>query len=53
MVTAERSTNGRHDYGFPALMTPIGFEAWREMNRPALTAMAEFNGKVFQNLAAI
>jgi hypothetical protein len=50
---AERSTNGRHDFGFPAPMTPIGFEAWVEMNRPALTAMAEFNGKVYENFAAM
>ena len=50
---AERSTNGRHDFGFPALMTPTGFEAWMEMNRPALTAMAEFNGKVYENFAAM
>src|SRR5262249_20771061 len=48
-IMAERSTNGRLDYGFPALMTPIGFEAYR----PALTAMAEYNGKVCENLAAM
>jgi hypothetical protein len=49
MEMAERLPNARHDYGFAALMTPIGFEAYR----PALSAMAEYNGKVCENLAAM
>jgi len=32
---------------------PLGFEALMEMQRPALTAMAQMNGKVYDNLAAI
>jgi hypothetical protein len=35
------------------MMLPIGFEALMELNRPALTAMAEMNGKVYDGLAAM
>ena len=48
----DKSNNG-HDFGFPPLMAPIGFEALMEMNRPALSAMAEVNGKVYENLATL
>jgi hypothetical protein len=46
-------TNGGRAEGFPALATPFGVEAFMELNRPALMAMAQVNGKVFENLAAI
>ena len=50
---AEKTTNGRADNGFPPLMLPFGLEALMEMNRPALSAMAEVNGKVYENLATL
>jgi hypothetical protein len=46
-------TNGGPAEGFPALAVPFGIEALMELNRPALTAMAQVNGKVYENLAAI
>lgn len=50
---AEKTTNGRADNGFPPMMLPFGLEALMEMNRPALAAMAEVNGKVYANIAAM
>lgn len=50
---AEKTTNGRADNGFPPLMLPFGLEALMEMNRPALAAMAEMNGKVYENIATM
>ena len=50
---AEKTTNGRADNGFPPMMLPFGLEALMEMNRPALSAMAEVNGKVYENLATL
>jgi hypothetical protein len=35
------------------MMLPFGLEALMEMNRPALAALAEVNGKVYENLAAM
>ena len=49
----DKSSNGRTDHGFTPMMMPIGFEQLMELNRPALTALAEVNGKVYDNLAAI
>jgi hypothetical protein len=46
-------TNGGRAEGFPALATPFGLEALMELNRPALAAMAQVNGKVYENLAAM
>jgi hypothetical protein len=46
-------TNGWRAEGSPALAMPFGLEALMELNRPALTAMAQVNGKVFENLAAM
>lgn len=37
----------------PAFTMPFGLEALMELNRPALTAMAQMNGKVYENLAAM
>jgi hypothetical protein len=47
----EKTTGGRA--GFSSLTTPFGLDALMELNRPALTAMAQVNGKVYENLAAI
>jgi hypothetical protein len=50
---AEKTTNGRTDNGFPPMMLPFGLEALMEINRPALAAMAEVNGKVYENIATM
>lgn len=50
---AETTTNGRAHNGLPPMMLPFGLEALMEMNRPALSAMAEVNGKVYENLATL
>ena len=49
----EKTTGGRADTVFSPLTMPFGLEALMEMNRPALTAMAQVNGKVYENLAAM
>jgi hypothetical protein len=49
----DKTTSGRAEVGFPPLMTPFALEALMEMNRPALSAMAQVNGKVYANLAAM
>src|SRR5262245_59686744 len=48
----EKSSNGRADHSFPQMPMPFGFEALMEMNRPALNAVAQMNGKVYDNIAA-
>jgi hypothetical protein len=48
----EKTTGGRADV-FSPLSMPFGLEALMEINRPALTAMAQVNGKVYENLAAM
>ena len=50
---AEKSTNGRADTGLPPVMLPFGLEAFMELNRPALAAMAQMNGKVYENIATM
>jgi hypothetical protein len=50
---ADKATNGRADMGLPHLMLPFGLEALMEINRPALAAMAEVNGKVYENIATM
>jgi len=47
------NTDGGRADGLPALAMPFGLEALMELNRPALTAMAQMNGKVYENLAAM
>lgn len=49
----EKTGNGRADLGFPPMMLPFGLEALMEFNRPALNAMAQMNGKVYENIAAM
>jgi Phasin protein len=50
---AEKITNGRADNGFPPMMLPLGLEALMELNRPALSVMAEVNGRVYENLVTL
>ena len=50
----EKSSNGRAEFAFPPMMTmPFGFEALMEFHRPALTAAAQMNGKVYDGIAAM
>jgi hypothetical protein len=49
----EKTTNGRADTGLPPVMLPFGLEAFMELNRPALAAMAQMNGKVYENIATM
>jgi len=50
---ADKTTNGRAEAGFPPMMIPFGLEALMEINRPALAAMAQVNGKVYDNIATM
>ena len=50
---ADKTSSGRAENGFVPMPMPLGFETLMEINRPALTAMAQVNGKVYDNLAAI
>jgi hypothetical protein len=50
---ADKTANGRADPAFPPMTLPMGFEAFMELNRPALTAMAQMNGKVYDGLATM
>jgi hypothetical protein len=50
---SDKTTNGRADMAFAPMMLPIGFEAFMELNRPALAAMAQMNGKVYDGLATM
>jgi len=47
----DKTTNGRADIG--PMMTPLGFEALMELNRPALNALAQMNGKFYDGIAAM
>jgi hypothetical protein len=49
----EKSSNGRAESAFPPMMMPFGFEAFMEFHRPALTAAAQMNGKVYDGIAAM
>lgn len=51
----EKSSNGRAESAFPPMMMmmPFGFEALMEFHRPALTAAAQVNGKVYDGIAAM
>lgn len=49
----EKTNSGRADLGFPPFGMPFGLETLMELNRPALEAMAQVNGKVYENLAAM
>jgi len=49
----DKTTNGRAEVGFPSMMVPFGLDALMELHRPTLAAMAQMNGKVYDNIAAI
>jgi len=49
----DKSSNGRAEPAFPPIMMPFSFEAFMDMNRPALTAMANMNGKVYDGISAL
>jgi hypothetical protein len=49
----DKTTNGRADIALPPVMLPFGFEALMEFNRPALAAMAQMNGKVYDGIATL
>ena len=48
---ADRTTNGRGDTALLPMPLPFGFDAFIELNRPALQAMAQVNGKVYDGIA--
>jgi hypothetical protein len=50
---SDKTANGRAETGFPPMMMPFNFESLMELNRPALTAMAQMNGKVYDGLATL
>jgi hypothetical protein len=50
---ADKDSSGRASNGVLPMPLPLGFETLMELNRPALSAMAQVNGKVYDNLAAI
>jgi hypothetical protein len=50
---SDKASNGRADMGFPPMMLPFNFESLMELNRPALNAMAQMNGKVYDGLATL
>jgi hypothetical protein len=49
----DKDSSGRAGNGVLPMPLPLGFETLMELNRPALSAMAQVNGKVYDNLAAI
>lgn len=48
----EKSTSGRAEHIFPPMM-PFGFEAFMDMQRPALEAVAQMNERVYDNIATM
>src|SRR5262245_48030916 len=48
-----KSTDGRSEVGIPPMMVPFGLESFMDINRPALTAMAQVNGKVYDKIASM
>src|SRR5262245_9398734 len=49
----DNTTDGRSEVGIPGMMVPFGLETLMELNRPALAAMAQMNGKVCDNIATM
>ena len=49
----DKTSNGRADMGLPPMMLPFNFESLMELNRPALNAMAQMNGKVYDGIATM
>lgn len=50
---ADQTSNGNGPGSFIPFPVPFNFEQLMDINRPALTAMAEVNGKVYENLSAL
>ena len=50
---ADKTTNGRGDMALPPVMMPFGFDVIMELNRPALQAMAQMNGKMYDGIATL
>jgi len=50
---ADSNGKGRGEAAFPAIPLPFTFEALMELHRPALAAMAQMNGKVYDGIAAM
>ena len=52
---ADQSSNGQGNgtANFVPFPVAFNFEQLMELNRPALNAMAEMNGKVYENLSAL
>ena len=50
---ADNNGKGRGDAAFPPITLPFTLEALIEFNRPALTALAQMNGKVYDGIAAM
>jgi hypothetical protein len=49
----EKASNGRAESAFPPMMMPFGFDAFMQFHRPALTAVAQMNGKVYDGIVAM
>jgi hypothetical protein len=47
----DKPSNGRADAALAPMMFPFGFDAFMELNRSALQAMAQMNGKVYDGIA--
>jgi hypothetical protein len=50
---AEKPNLGRADTALAQMTLPLGFDAWMEMNRPTLAAMAQMNTKVYDGISAL
>ena len=50
---ADKSSNGRAENGGPQFPLAFNFEQLMDLNRPALSAMAEVNGRVYENISAL
>ena len=49
----EKASNGRAESAFSPMMMPFGFDAFMQFHRPALTAVAQMNGKVYDGIVAM
>lgn len=50
---ADQTSNGRGPGSFAPFPVAFNFEQLMELNRPALNAMAEVNGRVYENISAL
>jgi len=49
----DKRTDWRSEVGIPPMVLPFGLETFMEIHRPALTAMAQVNGKVYDSIATM